>query len=253
MRTDAIKMNNPIRFFTLAFLMAFSMSLAACNKSAEDNPQPNSKLTEEEAAAVVEGGITASTQGLGAEIEDALFLADEYAEKSGNGSPCGEPFDSTITRAVDDAGITASYTLSWNWLVNCNALQIPISIDYQRTASGQYETARMISSDNAASGWAISNLIQGENYVLDGTYTRQGTQQSKVRNQYSFSSTLAIEVDNLNIDKGTRRIQSGIANFTLAITGPESNAQTFEGDLVFNGNGSVTIIINGNSYTVSLY
>lgn len=251
MRTDAFKMNSPIRFF--AFFLFMFLGLTACNKDREDTLSPDAGISEEEAAAVVEGAVTARTQGLGAEIEDALYLADEYAEKSGAGGPCGEPFDSTLTRSVDTANLTATYTVSWAWQVSCNALDIPVAIDYQRAASGDYETARMISSDNAGSNWAISNLIQGPNYVLDGTYTREGSQQSKVRNQYSFASSLLIEVDNLNIDKGTRRIQSGIAGFTLTITGPESNTQTFEGDIVFNGNGTAAIIINGNSYTVSLY
>lgn len=252
MKTYAFMMNTPNRFFTLAFVLFLGMSLSACNKNREDSPTPDATISEEEAAAVVEGAVTARTQGLGAEIEDALYLADEYAEKDG-GNPCGEPFDSTLTRAVDNANLTASYTISWAWQVSCNALDIPVAIDYQRTATGNYETARMISGDNAGSNWAISNLIQGPNYVLDGTYTREGAQQSKVRNQYSFASSLLIEVDNLNIDKGTRRIQSGIAGFTLTVTGPESNEQTFEGDIVFNGNGTATIIINGNSYTVNLY
>ncbi|MCB0549696.1 MAG: hypothetical protein KDD19_19140 [Phaeodactylibacter sp.] len=253
MRIDELKMNTPARFFTLALLMAISMSLSACNKNAEDTPEPTPQISEEEAAAVVEGAVTARTQGLGAELEDAIYLADEYAEKSGNGGPCGEPFDSTLTRSIDTANLTASYTVNWSWLVNCNTLNIPTAIDYQRAATGSYETARMSSSDSANSNWSISSLIQGPNYVLDGTYTRQGSQQSRVRNQNSFSSTLLIEVDNLNIDKGTRRIQSGIAGFTLTITGPGNNTQTIEGDIVFNGNGSATIIINGNSYNVNLY
>ena len=253
MRFTALKMSNPFPFFSLFFILFLSIGLAACNKDNEDSPTLGSEISEEEAAIVIEGAVTAKTQGLGAEMEDALFLADEYAEKSGGAGPCGEPFDSTLTRSIDNGNITASYTVNWGWLVNCNALQIPIAIDYQRSSTGDYETTRMASSDNASSNWAISNLIQGGNYVLDGTYTRQGAQQSKVRNQSSFSSSLLIEVDNLNIDKGTRRIQSGIAGFTLDITGPDGNTQTFEGDIVFNGDGSATIIINGNSYTVDLY
>ena len=252
MRTDTFQMASFFRLFTFILVM-MALGLSACNKDAGDNIQPDSRITEEEAAAVVEGAVTARTQGLGAELEDALYLADEYAEKSGEGGPCGEPFDSTLTYSIDTAGLAADYTVNWSWMASCNNLNIPVAINYERSTSGNYETARMISSDDANSTWAISNLIQGENYVLDGAYSRQGSQQSKVRNQYSFSSTLLIEADNLNIDKGTRRIQSGIAGFTLTVTGPGNNTQSFEGDIVFNGDGSATILINGNSYTVGLY
>lgn len=250
MRTDAFKMSTLLLLCTLA--TAVFPGLSSCKKDAGENPALNAEISEEEAAAVVEGAVAARSQGLGAEMEDALYLAGEYAEKSGS-NPCGEPFDSTMTRSVDNANLTASYAVSWSWLVSCNALQIPVAIDYQRNIEGSYETARLISDDEAASNWAISNLIQGEHYILDGTYTRQGSQQSKVRDQNSFYSSLLIEVDSLHVDKGTRQIQSGTAGFTLTITGPGSNSQTFEGAIAFNGDGSATIIINGNSYTVNLY
>ncbi len=242
--------------FSFAVMMALLLSSGAlftsCNK--EDNePRQQEKLTEEDALDVVEGAMMAGTEGLGAEVESAVYLADEYAEKSLTGNPCGETFDSTVVRSISNASLTASYTTSWEWTVLCNNANIPSALDYSRTAAGNYETARMRSDDSAVSAWNIGNLILGDNYVLDGAYTRQGSQESKVRNQYGFSSLFTMEIDELNVDKGTHQIQSGIAGFTLTLTGPEGNSQAFEGDVVFNGGGNVTIIINGNSYTIDLF
>ena len=243
----------PISPIVLAIALISTMSLIACDKNEEDTPQPEIEVSEEEAVAVVERAITANTQGVGAELEDAVYLADQYAETSELLSPCGEAFDSTLIYYIDQGNLSATYTIDWAWLLTCNALGIPLAIDYQRNTTGQYESLRMYSADSASSNWSVSNLIQGENYILEGSYIRQGTQQSKVGNQSSFSSTLEIGVNNLQIDKATKHIQNGMASFTLSITGPNSNTPLIEGDIIFNGDGTATITINGNTYTVNLY
>lgn len=234
-------------------LFAFGTLLPSCDQENTDNtPESLKQPTEEDAVDATTGALQASTQGMGQEIEETTDLAETYTEKSG-GSPCGETFDSTFVRSVNEANITADYTFTWEWNVECNAADIPLALNLGATASGKYETARMRSEDASSSTWNVNHLFTGANYVFNGTFERTGAQESKVRNQNAFTSVITIEVDDLNIDKGTKRIVSGIADVMVVITSSAGNTKTFSGDLIFNGGGSVTLIFNGNSYTIDLY
>lgn len=244
------------RFFsnsTLSILAAFvfALSFFSCDRENKDNID-DLVIDEAEVVEVMEGAMKTSSDGMAEDLEEAVYLAQEYEEKSG-GNPCGESFDSTVVRQVSNTYITASYNANWGWTIICNDFNVPAEIDFTRASSGTYETARMFSDDSSDGNWNIGNLILGDAYVFNGSYTRQGSQESKVNEQNSFSTILSIEVDNINIDKGNQEILSGIGSFTLTATGPEGATSTFEGDIVFNGGGSVTIIINGNSYTFDLY
>ncbi len=238
-------------FGQFVMLAAFAILATSCNKETEE---PQNVLNEDEIVAVVEGALLSDTDGLAAQSEDAVYVAEQYTTKDAlGGGPCGETKDSTVNYSYSDARITAAYTSTFVWTLNCNNASIPQSLDFDRTANGNYETARMISNDNATGDWLVENIVLGANYVINGTYVRQGTQTSKVRNLNAFSSNLQVVLDDLNLDKGTHRIVSGIASFTLSGSGTGGRSFSYDGDLVFNGNGSVTIIVNGNSHTIDLY
>jgi hypothetical protein len=245
-----------IKFQSALFVFAFfalGTLTTSCDKEATDTTPENLKQpTEEDAVDAMTGALQASTEGMAQEIDATADLAESYTEKSG-GSPCGETFDSTFVRSVNETNITAEYAFTWEWSLDCNAADIPLGLNLATTSSGTYETARMLSQDASSSTWTVDSLFTGANYVFNGTFERTGAQESKVRNQNVFTSVITIEVDDLNIDKGTKQIKSGIAEATIVITGSGGNTQTFSGDLVFNGDGSVTLIINGNSYTIDLF
>ena len=232
----------------LMTLLAIALLMGACKK--EDNT-PEETVNEEEIAAIVEGALMEDTEGLAKEASEAVYIADQYTTKTLG--PCGQMYDSTFVRSYTSATITASYNATLSWIVNCNNLMIPQSVDFTSTAQGQWETPRMSSDDNANSAWNVGNLTTGSTYTLDGSYTRNGSQTSKVRNQNVFTSTLVITSDALNVDKTTRHIVSGTASFTLTGSGTGGNSFSHEGSLEFLGNGEVVITINGHSHTIDLY
>lgn len=244
------QLKNTATVFGMTLFAVLALSLGACNKTTEDPTEE--VLNDEEIVALVEGALITDTEGLAKEASDAVYVADQYTTKTLLG-PCGQTTDSTVTRTFNQPMISGSYTTTWTWTVNCNNFQIPTSIDYGRVAQGSYETARMISADSQVSDWTVDNLVSGVNYVLDGTYHREGSQTSKIRSQNTFTSDLDITVTGLNVDKGTRKIVSGAAGFTLSGTGTGGTAFTHEGSLVFNGNGQVIITVNGHTHTIELY
>ncbi|GJM33037.1 MAG: hypothetical protein DHS20C18_20380 [Saprospiraceae bacterium] len=221
--------------------------LSACNKEEEQI----ATVTEEDAVEVVENALKVESEGLVVEVEDAALVTEEYVEKTL--PPCGASFDSTVVRNISNAYITADYTSNWNWTIICNNQNIPATLNFNRTTQGQYETTRLLSDDSAAGGWTIDNIILGDTYVINGVYSRQGNQESKVRNRLTFTSSVEFDLSDLVVDKDIYRILSGTATFTISGTSSGGGSFQYSGEIIFLGDGMATITLNGHTYTVDLY
>ncbi len=235
---------NLFQFFVL--LLAFGM-FSACNKEEEQV----TTVSEEDAVEVIENALVVESEGLTAEIEDAAQVADEYAEKAE--VPCGETFDSTVVYTLANSYITANYTSDWAWTLSCNQQNIPTTLDFTRTTDGEYETTRMLSDDSATGVWTMDNLLLGDAYIINGSYSRTGNQESKVRNMPTFTSTVEFDLTDVNVDKDLYRISSGTATFTISGTGSGGRNFQYTGEIIFLGDGAATITINDNTYSVDLY
>jgi hypothetical protein len=253
MKSKIQKMNlikNVIKSFGLLTLLALFTFTTSCNRDNDDTPEVI-EISEEDAVDVIEGALTMDTEGLVSEIENAAEVADKYAEKTL--SPCGVTFDSTFSVAHYTALIDASYSNALEWTVYCNNAQIPENLDFGRESQGAYETTRMESFDASSSMWNLDNLILGTEYTLNGDYSRSGSQTSKVRNQNSMTSTVTMSVTNLSVDKGTRHIESGTADITVSGSSSTGHTFSFEAEVIFQGDGSALVVIDGTSYEIDLY
>lgn len=238
--------------FTFAMLLITGMTTFSCESDTSDDPVTTT-ISDEEVLAIVSGTLTTGTEGITAEAEEMAYVADAVLEKGPTALSCGETADSTFTRNLNEGRLTALYENYLFWGLNCNENDLPTSIFFGRQMTGDYETERLISDDEATSDWLIESLLLGPNYIFNGRYERTGTQESKVRDMHSFNSTVIIEIEDLNIDKGEKRIASGIATFNLSGTINSETTFSQEGTIVFLGDGAANIVINGNTYTVDLY
>ena len=238
----------------LTFLLILSIAFfnTACNKEANNSPAEEA-ITAEETLALVEAALMEGAEGITHEVEDAVEVAELVLEKTLNNTYCGLSKDSTVTRSLNRPRISGEYSTSWNWVLNCNEQEVPINLNFGRTASGTYESLRLTSDDEANSEWVLDNLVFGPENVLNGTYKREGTQVSKVREQNSFSSTVELTVADLSVGKIKRRINSGSA--ILLISGQASNGESFSfsGTVEFLGDGAARVTINGEVYDIDLY
>ena len=236
--------------FTFSLLISTAALSFSCEKT-EDEPG-TSTISDEEALEIVSGATMTASEGLTAEAVEMAYVADAVLEKGPSPLACGETADSTFVREINLDRITGLYSNYLFWGLECNDLDLPNSIFFGREMAGNYETARLISADEAESDWDISSLLTGPNYIFNGQYERNGTQESKVRDMRNFSSNVLIEVEDLNIDKGEKEIVSGIAQFTLTgnVNGEVDYSVT--GTIVFLGEGTANVIINGNTYTIEL-
>jgi len=234
-------------------LLACSTFLMSCDKD-DDTLEVQSSISTEEAVDMVEGALATTSEGVTQAALDAVEVAEDLDNFSDQGevvgrSECGETMDSTITRSRSTDRISAEYSLSWQWITTCNDRNLPVELAFSRTLSGTYETPRMSSNDSASGDWVVENLgIAGTEYVLNGSYERNGSQSFKVRDKNSFTSLIRVEVTNLEVNKGSLQITSGTGEFR--ITGEDGNGNSFEvtGTIIFTGNQTATLTINGEVY-----
>ena len=242
----------PSNFLNTFLIICSLLVFASCEKE-EVQPTPEEPLTEEEVVALVEGALVSDTEGMAKEAEDAAYVAEEYVEKNEGAGLCDTAFDTTVVRTYNGARITANYTSQWGWNVECNDLMIPQILHFNRSTEGSYETLRMRSEDSAASEWQVSSLLTGDSYIINGNYNRQGSQESRVRLQNSFSSTIVMTITDLQINKETARINSGSGSFQITGAGTGGNSFSYQGTITFLSDGSAEITINGTTYIIDLY
>ncbi len=236
----------------LSTILGVSLFLAFASCSKEEpmpDPPAEANMTEEDAADIIEGALGRKTGGLSKEVEQTAAIADQYTTKALL-SPCGETRDTTISYEHNGLLITANYSTSTSYTVNCNNLDVPVSIDFSSQTNGSYASQRMTSTNSGTSSWNLDNLAVGTNFILNGTYSRTGTQSSLVREQNTFNSDFDLTLENIKIDKTTYEIESGTATYSLNAEVEGGNAYSYEGSITFLGDQTAEVVINGIPFTI---
>lgn len=235
--------------FSIFFLSLISMSLFSSCEKVSNTPED---ITDEEVIDILSGALTSDTEGITAEAVEVAAVAESYESGNPNEPICGTLFDSTLTYNINTAQITANYTSSFGWTLECNNFGIPITLIWSSSTEGNYELNRLRSEDSGISNLTVNDLITGSNFVISGSYTREGTQESKIASMRSFASLTQLTLDELSISKMTQKVVSGSGTFLMTGTGSESGTFSVEGSIVFHGDGTATVTVNGNTYTITL-
>ncbi len=228
-----------------ALLLGGLFLFSACNNS---DDEPESLIADEDAIEVIESAFTSGTQGLTDGITAAALIATPFSVKGGNNEFCGVTFDSTLSINISQTAVTASYSTTWTWTVNCNNFNVPQSVDFQSTADGSYETNRSAASNQIGNTWTVTNLVGGDNWTFNGNYNSSGSFESKVRNQNQLNSTFAMTLSQIQVSKDNLKIVSGNGVLSLLLSDGGGNSKSFEGAIVFLGNQTATLTINNTSY-----
>jgi len=230
---------NPfILFIALGLLLCF----ASCKKDDDSNV-----LSDEEVATTIESSLQTSEGGSALNLDQIALAAQIYSHSAF----CGLTKDTSMTVT----GPTGRYTLAcnWNWMVNC-INGVPTNIVYTLSGNSSYTGARVNMVATLAGNATVTNLVTEGNYVLNGSFSRNGS-SSIVTNNHTknFSSSLNINLVNLGLAKSNRAITAGTGTVTL--TGAISNGSAFSrtGSLVFHGDGTATLTMdNGKVFTINL-
>ena len=232
-------------FFALSLL---SFAMTSCNKENIEVDTESIVMTTDEAAENVEAMMVSAVD----DVEEVAKMADEsYETESGQWAiECGAMIDTTWTKSKSNGTASADYTSTWELTVLCNSFDIPNALAMKSNASGHYEGPLMSGDETGSGEYSLEGLLpNATTYDLMGTYAASGMATSKKGRLATYSLSLIIEFTDVSFDKETNELVSGEGTIELVATGQNMGPTTFSGTALFNGDGTVTVIINGKEYT----
>jgi len=238
----------------LPLMAMLLLGAVACNKSNNSLPVQNhltANVTTDEAADIVAGSISVSSNGVANVANDAAISAASLVSTH---AKCGTIRADTISRqSAAGASTTYSYNLTYNYTVACNSDSQPDSLMSSLIYSGSFNGPNLSSSNSGSSIFTVSGLLStATDFVINGEYKSTGEFKSKVDTTNAGSSNVDIKISALTLKKPGRAIVSGSSTVSVTGTVPKKGAYSYTGTLVFNGDGTATLTINGTVYKIYL-
>jgi hypothetical protein len=227
--------------FLLFFAFISLITFTNCTKSAEEI---KSLVTNSEAAEIIEtavsdrsGGTTISTTEITRIIES--FLDD-----------CGIPGDTTLQKSKTGA-VSFQYTATLDWLVNCNALKVPLNATVNINGNSTFSVTRWSGSEVGRGTLTLTGLAPSQpDYIINGTYKISGEATGKLRkSDPTLSTVIDLGLKDVTVNKKTSTITGGDGSAKITLTSPSGDTQTINATLAFNVDGTVTITVNGHTHT----
>lgn len=238
-------MSIPAIFRPAAALLLLATLFVAC-----DSETATEAINEEEAFTVIENAMSLESAGT---TEQTATIAEVGRFIPNQTWLCGITADTVINRSRNAGLVTYDYTFTWNWEIKCPNGS-PTQLEGLYTMHGIYDTPRMSSDDTASHSYILDNVNTTDTFfVFNGTYQRDGSQTSKIRQQHTFTSQLTINNTNVHIAKSDRHIISGTGTFTLQAQSTSGNSRSLSGNIVYNGDGTATVsLANGATRVITL-
>lgn len=244
-----VSTKNRTQFF-IALGLVFSIAFISCSKD-ESN---TADVQQSDAVDAITNSLSKQSNGMASSIELATNYADEQSIYTNTATlTCGQLYNYSDDESYSETNYSYNYDVQSSVQLNCSSSGEADNFLYQATRTGTYDTPRMSSDDNAVSNWTMTGLnTTSTNAIINGSYQRNGTQVSKVRNNNSFQSTINYTSTNINVNKTTHKIESGLATVSFIANSSSGNQYSCTGTITFNGNDTATLVINGNTYTINL-
>lgn len=222
---------------------------AACND--DDDNKNTAKLTSQEQAEMVASSMGQS--GFAGSAEQSAMYADD-ATASGRQQECGYTNEGDFNLGGTFGQISFNLDYNYNVALNCNGSNEPESFSADFDYEGSYNGPRF-ESDYAGSGdLTITSLgSEDDQFTLNGSYDRSGSFKTKLDGevQEEGQHSLDIDADDVMISKETHKIMSGSADVSASGSIEGRGSYSFDADVTFNSNGTATIKVAGDTYTLT--
>lgn len=228
---------------TLALLT--TTILLACRKNAEEVVD---MLSNAEAAEIVENAVASRSAGAAMPAEEmAKMLESDLGD-------CGIPGDTSFQRSSTAGPVAYNYLFNLNWLINCNNVGIPQDAQVGVAGNGTFNTQRWSGNDVTTGSLHFAGLNpQATAYTVNGSYALDGGLTGNLRNlDPTLDVEITVDLTDLTIRKSDRFITGGTGTVVIVATNARGRTETVNGTLVFNGDGTATVMINGFSYSFPL-
>jgi len=235
----------------LSLVAMLLLGAVACTKNNGSMPAVGGNVSSDEAASMVAGSVSLNSNGVAnlagdAAVDATIIVATPNA--------CGTIKSDSISRKSSaGAAFSFSYSLKYNFTVDCNSSNQPDSLSSMLTYSGSFSGPRISSTNSGSSNFTVNGLLPAAtDFVVNGEYKRAGSFASKIDTTNHGSSNIDIMIHALTVTKHVRTIASGSANISVTGSVPNKGSFSYTGTLVFNGNGTATLTLNGTVYIINL-
>lgn len=236
----------------LSLLAVLLVGTFACRKSDTNPSNSNDKsgITNAEAADMVAGSISENSNGVADVALDASLDASVVVNTH---LSCGTVKTDSISRKSNSgAAVSYSYSLKYNFIVSCDN-NVPSGLSSTLNYSGSFSNSRISSTNSGSSAFDLSGLaLTATNYVINGEYKRSGTFNSKVDSTHHGDNKVDIVLKSLTVVKASHRIASGSATITVSGNVPNKGSFSYDGTLIFNGDGTAKLTLNASVYSINL-
>lgn len=232
------------KIFTSILLLTLLLLHTACNK---EEVQP--EMSEEEIIEIIEPTLKATSGGVVTNLE---AVSEELVKSISSESLCDSLLTYTTGQTYEGQQLEASYLIQLYYELNCNLFGVPVAALVSSTSTSEWSTNRLRSEGNVTFSGSVEGLELLETAItIDGDYMLVGDQQADFKETYEINSILNFTLSEVKINKQDFHIESGSAAFTFTGT---TQYGTFSqtGDILFNGDGTALLNINGNTYLITI-
>jgi hypothetical protein len=120
------------------------------------------------------------------------------------------------------------------------------------TFRGNFDGPRLSSTDSGTAQFTIAGLTtNATSWVVNGEYKRAGSFTSKTGDKTTGNSNIDIKVTNLMLTKPSGHIAGGTGIIGISVV-TSKGTYSFNGTVVFNGDGTANLTVNNTVYVVDL-
>jgi hypothetical protein len=246
--------------------MMIAAALFSCNDNEESIAPAPSELSEQEEAELIAGSLSSDVQNLTSDL-GMLGYQSENVNVGGRTQAipeCGETVFDTFGREYAGQFVSFDISGSYRSTLTC-FLKVPTLLEVELNSATTTESQRILSS-TFMDGNVMVELDDENlgNYLLNANLGRTGTISQKQGQQFEFNTVSTISLDAISINlayiidlinggqPNSNLIAGGSAVYKVDGTGPNGGMFTVEASVVFNGDGTAMITINGKSWPVDL-
>lgn len=231
-------------------MMLLLAGAIACNKH-DLQTDATANVSAADAADMVGASLSVNSNGLASISNDVTIKSKWFMD---NHLTCGATKNDTLTKtSPQGAPVTYSYGLGYTYTLNCNASNIPDNITGKVNFSGSHSGPHFSSTNTGNLIFRVAGLTPtATNYVLNATFIQSGSFISKKDTTNHGNENLSVVIQNLRFNKPVPTIAGGSATFTLNGAVPKKGAFSYAGTLVFNGDGTAKLTVNGSVFIINL-
>lgn len=236
--------NQVIKSFSLLILTSLMLAVTSCKK---DDAETDELITDAEAAEMVEATVSERSAGASMTFEES---AQSYETAA---SICGSAYDTSFQVSYQFGQWTYNKQTTLAWNIVCVNF-VPQSANFSMDGNSSFTTPRWNGVMATDGSYTLSGLQPGApNYTLAGSYHAEGQMSGNLRNRDpQLNSIIDLNLTNIGIDKDSYDITGGSGAVSITVTNGSGQSRTVNGSIVFHGNGTATVTVNGYAYTFDL-